>query len=140
MSSKNGTKSVWAQWKDKQGNWSKPVKDTIFLDSPPVAIDNIYGNLSGDYCSVYTWIPFTVFRNDYDPAGGKRFSDGQEFHTKPLGGTRGGHGDLSLVYYQSEWVVRFDCHHAGPFSDSFSYTIVDASGSLSTASVSFSVP
>ena len=30
-----GTKTVYAQWRDAKGNWSTPVTDTIILDTTP---------------------------------------------------------------------------------------------------------
>jgi len=41
ISAGDGTKTVYAQYKDKAGNWSKVYFDTIILDSTPAVISNV---------------------------------------------------------------------------------------------------
>jgi hypothetical protein len=85
---------------------------------------------------------FPVFENDYDQ-GGPTFPDGSPFRTFSV--AAGAHGDLDSTSVacadgSGRWCLRYYPHHAGPFRDSFSYTIVDAGGSKSTATVTIDVP
>jgi hypothetical protein len=57
----------------------------------------------------------------------------------------GTHGDLEATSVacsdgSGRWCLRYYNHHAGPFSDRFTYTIVDAGGTRATATVTIDVP
>jgi hypothetical protein len=83
-----------------------------------------------------------VFEND-DDRGGPRFSDGSVFRTQSVSAAT--HGDLERTSVRcsdgsNRWCLRYTPHHDGPFRDAFRYTIVDAGGSTSTATVTIDVP
>jgi hypothetical protein len=85
---------------------------------------------------------FPVFENDAD-GGGPVFEDGSPFRTQSIGAAT--HGDLAASSVpcsdgSGRWCLRYYPHHGGPFRDAFTYTIVDAGRSTSTATVTIDVP
>jgi hypothetical protein len=109
-------------------------------DPGPIARDDHYQ--TNDAYRTYGYMDFPVFDND-DDRGGPRFDDGSPFRTKAVG--NGEHGDLKSTSVacaddSGRWCLRYTVHHEGPFRDTFTYTIVDAGGTTSKATVTIDVP
>lgn len=140
LSSGDGQKAVFVQWQDSAGLWSTPVSASISLDSPPIALDDLFD--TDDACTTFGYMLLPVFRNDLDPAGGKRFDGGAPFLTRTVGPSEEGHGTPSptVVIENGEALIRYDCIDKQGFSDAFDYTIYDAADSEATAHVTLNVP
>jgi hypothetical protein len=118
----------------------KPTPTPAPADPGPLAGDDYFR--TNDAYKVYGYMDFPVFDDDID-RGGPTFSDGSEFRTKAIG--RATHGDLAATSVacadgSGRYCLRYFPHHDGPFRDVFTYTIVDAGGKTSTATVTIDVP
>lgn len=109
------------------------------MDTGPVAVDD-YWSLTASY-NDFEWIDFEVFNNDYD-SGGPTYPDGSPFRT--LSVTNGTYGTVDpnpvVCAGGTKWCLRYTADYFGPFTDYFSYTIVDAGGTTDSATVTVVMP
>jgi hypothetical protein len=109
------------------------------VDPGPVAVDD-YWSLTAIY-NDYEWIDFEVFNNDYD-SGGPTHPDGSQFYTVSV--TSGTYGTVDATPVScaggTKFCLRYTATHYGPYTDYFSYTIVDAGGTTDSAIVTIVMP
>jgi hypothetical protein len=111
---------------------------TPIPDPPPTAADDFW-QLTAIY-NTYEWIDFQVFDNDSD--AGPTFPDGSPFRTSAVTSGQFGSVDATPVLCNggTRYCLRYRAANYGPFTDTFTYTIVDVAGHTDQATVTITMP
>jgi hypothetical protein len=102
-------------------------------DPAPVARNDSWGpSVLDPIYAANCLVDLNTFANDED--SGVKWPDGSEFKTVvPL--AQPAHGDIKLQDVGGTYYIRYEPHHDGPFTDSFTYTIKDGAGQTDSATV-----